>query len=948
MLPYHRLSSALTPRRLRGGLAATAGLVLLLGAGTGRGLALGNPGVPATPDSPTGTYSNGTLLTSGRLITPAGTVANLGDFPTGMVISPDRTFAVVSNSGQGEGLNTGGATESLQVVDLSTNTVTQTVEDHATGQDTFYNSGLAFSPDGTHLYATGGGNDEVYDYSVSAKTLTLAHSWITTQKRTGNVISTTQPYIQDFIGYSRGVAITPDAGTLIVTNEQGGSVVSISTATGAIGWETQLSPVIPGGAYPGAVAISGDGSRAYVTEQGLNTLAILDTKTGAPVGAVPVGDHPVAAALSSDGHYAYVANANDDSLSIVDLTANPPATTRQLSTHLFAGEANGSSPNAIALDEAHGRIYVTNAGDNAIAVFGSSGVGGAPPGTTIVGVSDNPTVTTIVTGPVSVAASASVNTAPPLVSVSLSTSLTGPIIKALDPVNTGLLGFIPTAQYPAAVAVKSDTAEVLATSAKGFGGVPVTSHAGYDGNNMVGTFQRVAYPDATTLAGDTTTAQNDLAFATQANSRRASDNPIPDYAHRGQSPIKHVVLIVRENRTFDQVFGDLPAASADVNSSYVEFPKTDANGKTITVNAHQIAAQYGLSDNFYSDGEASLQGHHWTSAGTETDYGEKAWGQIGGYSNRNHPYDPTLPIVYPRCGALFQQAAAQGKTFRDFGELVGLATSQAPTVSAAPDAGCAMPGGNQDAVVAANTDPAYPNNLLLTQVKDTDRFTEFKNTYDPLVQADKVPSLTYLLMGNDHTDGLTPGKPTPQAHVATNDLAVGQVVDYLSHTPQWSSTAVFIEEDDSQDGLDHEDGHRNILIVASPFAVPGKVSHVHTSQASVTHAIELILGLTPLSSFSQNAPVPYDLFQGTATAGTYTATTPTYPLTAVNPAAAPASAASFPVDTTRVDLAGPLLEAQLWQATHGAQALPGPLVSELRARSRVPAATIDAWAIGAN
>ena len=180
-------------------------------------------------------------------------------------------------------------------------------------------------------------------------------------------------------------------------------------------------------------------------------------------------------------------------------------------------------------------------------------------------------------------------------------------------------------------------------------------------------------------------------------------------------------------------------------------------------------------------------------------------------------------------------------------------------------------------------------------------------------------------MGNDHTDGTAAGKPTPQALVATNDLAVGRLVDYLSHTPQWSSTAVFIEEDDSQDGLDHRDGHRNILLVASPYAVPGRISHVHTSQASVMRLTELILGLRPLTTYSQNAPVPYDLFQSTPTPAPYTAETPTYDMTAVNPASSSGASAAH-VDISAVDRGGPMLEAQIWEATRPGEALPAALV----------------------
>jgi hypothetical protein len=450
---------------------------------------------------------------------------------------------------------------------------------------------------------------------------------------------------------------------------------------------------------------------------------------------------------------------------------------------------------------------------------------------------------------------------------------------------------------------------------------------------MVGLLSTVATPTMNDLITGTATALDNLRFGARANARRSADNPIPDAAHKGQSPIKHVVLIVRENRTFDQVFGDLRTlgrADADSVPDYLVFPRADAQGRTITPNAHKILNRFGGSDNFYSDGEASIQGHHWTTEGVSSDYTEKSW--VDYYSNRNHSYDPVFPIVYPRCGAVFQQLAAAGKTFRNFGELVGAATAQPPTVAAAPDATCATPGGTYDPVVAPNND-LYGSNLELTSRRDTDRLAHIKQVYDPLVRADTLPAFTYVLMGNDHTDGTAVGKPTPQAHVATNDLAVGGLVEYLSHTPQWSSTAVFVEEDDSQDGMDHRDGHRNILLVASPYAVRGKISHVHTSQASVMRMIELILGLDPISSYTQSAPIPYDLFQARPDPTAYSADTPTYPMDAVNAAGATGASARV-ADTSRIDVAGPLLEAQIWEATNPGRPYPAQLTRMLRKRDR--------------
>lgn len=890
----------------------------------------------ANHESPTGLYSNGALLMNGRLATPAGRITTLGDLPLGIAVSPDSRLAVVSNSGQGEGP---GPNETLQVVDLASGSVLQTIADHQPKEDTFYNAGVAFSRDGRHLYASGGGNDEVYDYAVNGSQLKLAARWKSTLKvqTTARVpvqqviaggIPTTAPEAGDFAGYSRGLDVTPDGAIVVVANEQGSSLDGIDTATGAVRWELPVGVFATTGAYPGDIAIASDGSFGVATLQGLALLVKFDPARGVLLGTAPVGDHPTAVRLSQDGHYAYVSDANDDSLSIVDVSGATPSLVRQLSTHLFSGEANGSAPNAVAVDDAHGLVYVANAGDDAVAVVGVPGTLG---GSAVAATSSLPQATPPVTGAMP-AGLPNTGAAP------------GP-----DPAKLAVLGFIPSGLYPAALAVTGD-GTLEAVAAKGYGGVPVVRPDEYDGNDMAGLLQHIALPTAQSLEAATRLARNDVAFASEVNALRSPGNPIPDAAHAGDSPIKHVVLIVRENRTFDQVFGDLAqpgkAATrpgvADADPRYLEFPMTDTKGRTITANAHRIASQFGMSDNFYSDGDASIQGHHWTATGITSDYVEKSWVQY--YSNRNHPYDPTLPISYPRCGSIFQQLAAHGISFRDFGELEGLATTQPTTAQVAPDSQCGVPGGAWDAAVAASSDvAAYGNNLTLTSMKDTDRFTVFKREYDALSAAGGLPAFAYLIMGNDHTNGTTPGGLTPQALVTTNDEAVGEVVDYLSHRPDWSQTAVFVEEDDSQDGMDHRDGHRNIFLAASPWVIPGKVSHVHTSQASVMRCIELILGLPPISSYTQTAPVPYDLFQSTPTTTPYTMVVPTYPQNAVNPPAPAGSAAAYSVDTAQVDRAGPLLEAQLWQATRPGEPIPDALAAELAARSGVRPVDLARW-----
>lgn len=850
-----------------------------------------------TPYTPTGQYAEGASLVSGRLITPVGDRTTVGDFPVAIAVSPDRKVAVVVNSGQGEGAPQQGD-ESLQLVDVASGDILQTVKDHEADKPTFYESGLSWSPDGTHLYVTGGGNDQVYSYTFQGGRLALAKRWKSSVRAGAPTVDGTQnggipgsaPLVGDAAAYSRGLDVLPDDSAVLVTNEQGSTVAALSTTDGTLLWETTIGGAgQPAGAYPEAVTVSRDGTTAYVAAQGLNAVVGLDTATGAITSTTPVGDHPVALALGEHGRQLYVTNANDDSLSVLDLTGPVPSEAAQVSTHLMRHEANGSTPDAVTVDDATNTVYVANAGDNVVRVF-RSGTGDRI------------------------------------------------VPKRLAPV-----GAIPTGWYPTALATASHH-RLLVASAKGLGGAPITSREQYIVNRRHGLLTTVAMPSPRGLASWTATARHNLRYPSLTSRLRPAHSPIPTLAHAGHSPIKHVVLIVRENRTFDQVFGDLERKGADVEPKYLEFGEHNAAGQTVTPNIHALARRFSLSQNFYSDGEASIQGHHWMAEGVSSDYTEKSY--LHYYSSRNHPYDPTAPIVYPRCGAVFQQLARQGKTFRNFGELVGLSTAQVPTTKAAPGARCATPGGAYDEQSAANFDANLGANLSLTSVSDVDKEKEIEQSLAPLVASDQLPQFMYAVLGNDHTDGAAAGKKTPSAHVATNDLAVGRFVDYLSHTPQWKSTAVFIVEDDSQDGLDHRDGHRNILAVASPYAKRNALSSLHVSQASVLHTIELILGLKPLSSYTQFAAVPYDLFTARPDNAPYSFRTPTYPMDKTNSQPASGSAASVPLDLSQIDVAGPMLEAQIWEFTHPGTPMPPALLAEVRAAGGIEEDALAAWARG--
>ncbi len=924
-----------------------------------------------------------TLLPSGRLVSPAGVTSGQGDFPEGLAVSPDGVLAVTSEVGQGDGTAGGdfggicvdgqqqhpcaassrlGAkpTTSPDEELLVTNLVSgaQTVlrspatrcDPAATSTTTLncFELGVVFSPNGRHIYATGGGNDAVYDFAVDPTAHTVAtaparvlYLQLLANAAPGGSGAYQKPNPGTQAARTKGLAITPDGKTLVVTEEQAGVLDLVSTASFTFLSQTTFSGLNPTGAngsasYPYQVVVSPDGTKAYVTLQGegllatvpLVTNAVTGSLTAGPPVAVTVGDHPTGLALSPDGATLLVADANDDTVSTLPLTMGLPSTGTRLTVHAQTGEVIGSVPDAVAF-AGDGTAYVALAGDDAVA--------------------------------------------------QLTRTDTGPFTQT---------GLVPTGWYPTAVGVRPGTGELLAVSAKGLGsaytpqggypapttgGPQALNPGGYDGANMPGLLQRIPVPTTASLAAGTATVQRNIDYAAAADTgSSAPAGPIPlSDATAGQSPIKHVVYIVRENRTYDQVFGDLATTRNDVDAD----PAYESLAPA-TPNAHAIVGRYASSDSFFSDGEASIQGHYWTTSANVDDYVEKSWRQY--YSSRNHSSDSVATTVSGnRDCSIFQAAQAKaaitpGFTYKDYGDPVGFAN---PSVSAtvvngvgnptgAPAAGTLTPA--CPALPAANADLTNFGNFL--GLLDTDSATRFltdnglNGSGDIVPGTDTLKSLSYLELPLDHTTGFTPQGPTningltPRAEVANNDAAVGQVISALSKSSAWSSTAVFVVEDDSQDGPDHVDGHRNILLVASPYArqtsanscYTGYVGHVHNDQAGVLRTIELMLGLPSLSSYDAEAAPLYDLFQNK---GSATQLTPA-DLAPYQPAAAPSFAAekvgdasagssaqqqvlkaeSAKLDLTRLDRAGPGLEDVLWRSTTN-KPLPTQLRYEIAARS---------------
>jgi YVTN family beta-propeller protein len=631
-----------------------------------------------------------------------------------------------------------------------------------------------------------------------------------------------------------------------------------------------------------------------------------------------VGDHPTALAASPDGSQIYVANTGGDSLSVVDTAS--ARVTQTIDLRVLPGEQAGASPDAVAISPDGRRLYVALAGDDAVAVLAAS-----------------------------------------------------PATARPAPLSFTLAGFLPTGWYPSAVAPSPTGDRLYVASAKGLGSRPlaVADSFQYDGDNMPGLLQAIPDPSGAALAADTRAVVQNIRFAAAVAAQRSPSSPIPA-GPGGPTPIRHVLLIVRENRTFDQVLGDLGPDQGRTLLQVDGDPAYTIFGRPVTPNAHALVGDpvsghpdpaYAGSDNFYSDGEASIQGHYWTSSANVSDYVERTWRQY--YSPRHRIEDPLGSIAEPPGCSIFQaalrrQAATGGAfRFRDYGELTGIANPSVPISPNGPPAINASPNVPEHCASVPATNISLTGGSIFTLDMDN-RLSAAAFLSDVGLDTNGratgggtgLTGFSYIVLSGDHTGGLS-FHDTPRSRVAQNDAAVGMIVQSLSHSAYWSSTAIFVMEDDSQDGLDHRDGHRNLLYVISPYARhvgtdgrPGYISHLHTSQVSVLRTIELLCGFQALSTYDQNARPLYDLFQNINTPAQLTSadlasyslqpapsfideTSATYKQAHPAQAALPA-AESRTLNLSALDLAGPMLEIVNWQLARPGQPLPPPLVAEMR------------------
>jgi YVTN family beta-propeller protein len=725
----------------------------------------------------------------------------LGDLPINVAVHPGGRFAAVLHSGY--------SAQEILVVDIVAAKVVSRTGVH----ETFY--GLEFSADGRQLFCSGAGDEVVHSFSFEQGQLTnhsriklrdaklravpaglaisangqrlfVANVW---GDRVTRVELLPQPQVAEMV-------LGTNAASLSVPPVKGSSDFDSAAATKRE--EALLYGAVSGDAFPYACRLDEKRQRLYVSLWAQSAVAVIDLKTEQVLARWPAQEHPCEMALTRSGRRLFVANASRNTVTVFDTQSGKVLET--IWAALYPQAPPGSTPNSLALSPDERTLYVANADNNMVAVFDVS-----------------------------------------------------------KPGKSRSLGFIPVGWYPTSVRVTPDGRHLLVANGKGItpranplGPQPgVNPPAGvkvqYIAALLQGTLSIIDLPPrgefAPQLAAYTAQAYrcSPLNAAASVSALPVGDNPIPR-APGLPSPIKYCLYIIKENRTYDQVLGDLPQGNGD--PTLCLFPER------VTPNLHRLAREFVLLDNFYVDAEVSADGHEWSMAAYATDFVEKMWPLDYGHNGSKkfpYPSEGSFPIASPAGGYLWDRAREAGVSYRSCGEFVAAgATADVPGKARLP-------------ALRGHIDEWYRGwDLGYPDVKRAARFTAELKRFE--TEGD-MPRLQIIRLPNDHTHGATAGWPTPRAYAGDNDLALGQLVEAVSRSKFWPQTAIFVVEDDAQNGPDHVDAHRTTAFVFSPYARHGVVDSTMYSTTSMVRTIELILGLKPMSQFDAAATPMFNSFQ---------------------------------------------------------------------------------------
>ena len=784
------------------------------------------------------------VLPNGWRITPAGRHIQLpGDMVMKIIASPDGKTVLASTAGWHD--------HSVNAIDLQSEKLTESVN---VGKIW---TGMTLNPATGAIFVSAGGTptqqflDASKNRGVSSEVIdALRLPVLRLQRSEGRF--TVHPSLeikglQDKERFIAGVTSAAD-NSLYVVNIQNDTVYRLSGAD----FKTQVSSKV--GYRPYAAVLSPNGKQVAVSNWGDESVSVLDSKSLQEAARIKVGSHPNDLAFARDGRL-FVANAGANSVSVI----RDNRVVETIKTSFDPQAPVGSTPAALAITADGKRLYVANADNNNVAV-----------------------------------------------------------VDIASPGKSSVLGFIPTAWYPSALAVSLDGKKLFVGTGKGGlnlnGNFPAETEykntspdpkKPYDpvGATLDGTLSIVDVPDKKQLAAYTAQVKSNFprpdANIDKAHAERIAREVFPK--------IKHVLYIIKENRTYDQVLGDLGKGNGDPNLTLF--------GEDVTPNAHKLARETVILDNLYCNGEVSQDGHQWSNAAYATDFTQKAW--PNSYSRRGQP-DADDRLTASPAGYLWDNCRKHGKSYRSYGEFASFRTS--------PN-GELVFSGNRDLKEHVSADW-----LKLKMGPGRQRDTKLAEVFiNELKQAEeKGEWWNYMVMslGENHTDGLTAGRFTPMACVASNDLALGMIIEAVTNSKFWPETAIFVIEDDAQNGPDHVDARRTVGLVYSPYVKRGGLvdSTMYTT-VSYVRTMELILGLPPMTQYDALATPMFSVFGTTPTLAKYTHAPARVDLMARNPATGSGAERSARLDWSEYDLADfDELNEILWAALKGTP-MPAPVRS---------------------
>ena len=838
--------------------------------------------------------SGGFVTPVNQLLTPAGRQINLpGMRPLALALSPDKQLLVTAGQTHELVLIDPFSGEVLQRVPLL-NAVddrgSQSVSDARLNPD--FNAqisytGLVFSPNGSRLYMANV-NGDIQIFSVQKNHKVTGLSSIPLPSRDGPGRRNEIP---------SGVAVSADGKRLYVVLNLSNRLAELDADTGKVLrlWDVGIEPfgvvISPtkafvsnwGGRRPDAKSIvSSAGQGTFVRVDPLRhvpcegSVSIINLELNTPPVEILTGLHASGLALSPNGRYVVVANAGSDTLSVINARTDEIVETicaRQNPADLF-----GAQPNALAFDKSGDTLFVCNGTQNAVAVI------------------------------------------------------------HFEPGKSKLLGLVPVGWFPAAIVYDARRKAVAVANIKGATETPTKPTGRPVFNSLLwhGSVSLVPVPDAHELEGLTHTALNDIRYpllAAASLPARAGQPPrqVPERAGE-PSRIRHVIYIIKENRTYDQVLGDVAQGNGD--ASLCMF------GENITPNEHKLVRDFVLLDNTFCCGSRSPEGHQWTDSAMATDYIEKI---AAGYP-RSYPFGGEEggedAMAYSPSGFIWDNALAHGKTLRDYGEF-SFAHRQwkDPARKGVPgfsDIHQELVDGTKTISLWSTPAIATLRGFIVTntigwdlEVPDVFRAGQFIRELKEFERRGEFPNLIILWLPNDHTSGTRPGAPTPEAMAADNDLAMGKVFEAVSHSTFWKDTCIFAVEDDPQSGWDHVSGYRTTAYLASPFAKRGQVVSTQYNQTSIVRTIELMLGLPPMNQMDATATPMFDCFVDTPDLAPFDAVPNNVPLDRMNPETKKISDRQLRKDarvSARLPLDKPdqcpddVLNRILWRAAKGPEA----------------------------